>query len=80
MQGQLFTQDFLHCGIVQTPPFQAFDDASFARFRAALKAIFHPLNVDSIRNEAQTEQAVIEPVLAELGWGGLTTRQVNMSA
>ena len=67
MQGQLFTQDFLRRGILETPPFQAFDDASLARFRAALEAIFRPLSADSTRNEAQTEQAVIEPVLVELG-------------
>ena len=79
MQGQLFTQDFLLRGICETPPYQALDDASLDRFHAALKAIYRPLDADSTRNEAQTEQAVIEPVLVELGWRGLTTRQVNMS-
>ncbi len=79
MQGQLFTQDFLHRGIRETPPYQALDAATFGRFQAALRSIFQALDVHSNRNEAQTEQAVIEPVLIELGWHGLTTRQVNMS-
>ena len=79
MQGQLFTQDFLQRGIGETLPYQALDDATFDRFRAALRSIYHSLNAHSTRNEAQTEQALIEPVLVELGWHGLTTRQVNMS-
>ena len=80
MQGQLFTQDFLQRGIRETPPYQALEAATFDRLRTALEAIFDPLDAHAKRNEAQTEQAVIEPVLVELGWHGLTTRQVNMSA
>ncbi len=79
MQGQLFTQDFLRRGIRETPPYQALDALAFDRFRAALRTIYDALDAHSTRNEAQTEQAVIEPVLAALGWHGLTTRQVNMS-
>ena len=36
MQGQLFTQDFLTRGIKDTPPYQALDDATFARFKASV--------------------------------------------
>ena len=79
MQGQLFTQDFLRRGICETSPYQALDNSTFDRFRAALRLIFQSLHAGSNRNEAQTEQAVIEPVLIELGWHGLFTRQVNMS-
>ena len=70
MQGQLFTQDFLLRGIRDTPPFQALDAPTLARFRDALSAVYTPLRADSTLNEAQTEQLVIERVLVELGWGG----------
>ena len=79
MQGQLFTQDFLLRGILDTPPWQAFDDAAFGRFRAALDDVFSTLRAGSALNEAQTEQVVIERVLAELGWSGAWLRQVNLS-
>lgn len=77
MQGQLFTQDFLTRGVRDTPPFQALDDSAFARFSDALQAIFTGLDSDSTINEAQTEQLVINKVLAELGWADDTLPQVN---
>jgi hypothetical protein len=79
MQGQLFTQDFLLRGVRETPPFQALDEPTLARFRAALSEIYAPLRADSSLNEAQTEQLVIERVLVELGWGGDYLPQVNLS-
>jgi len=77
MQGQLFTQDFLTRGVRDTPPFQALDDSAFVRFSGALQAIFAGLDSDSTINEAQTEQLVINKVLAELGWADDTLPQVN---
>ena len=79
MQGQLFTQDFLNHGIRETPPWQALDEAALGAFRSELARVFAPLRADSTLNEAQTEQTVIEPVLAALGWGGDTLPQVNLS-
>ena len=79
MQGQLFTQDFLLHGIRDTPPYQSLDDAALGRFRSALQTVFEPLRADSTLNEAQTEQLVIERVLAELGWGNDYLPQVNLS-
>lgn len=79
MQGQLFTQDFLLRGIDTTPPWQALDEAALDRFAAALQAVFDGLHAGSAINEAQTEQLVIEPVLAELGWGDDWLPQVNLS-
>jgi len=79
MQGQLFSQDFLHRGIRETPPYEALSDAHFDAFRTALKAIYAPLNTESTINEAQTEQLVIEKVLVELGWGDDYLPQVNLS-
>ena len=79
MQGQLFTQDFLRHGIRETPPYLALGDGVFAAFAACLRSIFSGLNADTTLNEAQTEQLVIEPVLAALGWGQDYLPQVNLS-
>lgn len=79
MQGQLFSQDFLHRGIRETPPYEALTDAHFDAFRAALRDIYAPLTIESTINEAQTEQLVIEKVLVELGWDDDYLPQVNLS-
>ena len=55
MQGQLFSQDFLHRGIRDTPPWQELGDAALQAFSAALHGIFAPLAAHSALNEAQTE-------------------------
>ena len=55
MQGQLFTQDFLHIGVRDTPPFQELTPRVFDTFEAALTGIFTGLNADATLNEAQTE-------------------------
>ena len=77
MQGQLFTQDFLLRGVRGTPPYQDFSDTAFADFQSALKSIFTGLDAGSTINEAQTEQLVINKVLAALGWADDTLPQVN---
>ena len=79
MQGQLFSQDFLTRGILETPPHQALSQESFAAFDAALRSIFATFNTASHINEAQTEALVINKVLLELGWGDDTLPQVNLS-
>lgn len=79
MQGQLFTQDFLLHGVRQTPPYQALEPAAFETFVGRLRALFDGLSADSVLNEAQTEQLVIERVLVELGWGNDYLPQVNLS-
>ncbi len=77
MQGQLFTQDFLTRGVLDTPAHQALTDNAFATFAGALQGIFSGLDSTSTINEAQTEQLVINKVLAELGWADDTLPQVN---
>jgi len=79
MQGQLLTQDFLRLGIRETPPYQALSAETFAAFEQRLNAIFGGLSADTVMNEAQTEQLVIERVLVELGWGSDYLPQVNLS-
>ena len=77
MQGQLFTQDFLTRGVLDTPAHQALSDSALAAFAGALRHIFSGLDSASSINEAQTEQLVINKVLAELGWADDTLPQVN---
>ncbi len=79
MQGQLFTQDFLRHGIRETPPYQALSDTAATAFEACLRAVFAGLAADTVMNEAQTEQLVIERVLMELGWADDYLPQVNLS-
>ena len=80
MQGQLFSQDFLTRGVTETPLHQALTDAAFAVFRNSLNNIFKGLDGASTINEAQTEQVVINKVLAELGWADDYLPQVNSDA
>jgi Eco57I restriction-modification methylase len=80
MQGQLFSQDFLLFGIKETPPWQALGGAEFQVFVAELERVFAGLDANSVRNEAQTEQLLIEPLLLALGWGDGYLPQVNLSA
>ncbi len=79
MQGQLFTQDFLLHGICATLPWQELDDTACTAFETRLRGIFQGLDAGSTLNEAQTEQLVIEAVLAALGWHDATLPQVNLS-
>ena len=77
MQGQLFTQDFLIRGVLETPAHQALSDSALTAFTDALQRIFKGLDSASTINEAMTEQVVINKVLAELGWADDTLPQVN---
>jgi len=79
MQGQLFSQDFLARGILETPPFQQLDGAPFDGFCAVLRDIYQGLDASSTINEAQTEALVITKVLTALGWGEDFLPQVNLS-
>ena len=77
MQGQLFTQDFLTRGVLDTPAYQDFNNAAFAAFRADLQGVFNGLDASSTINEAQTEQLVINKALVLLGWADDYLPQVN---
>lgn len=64
MQGQLFTQDFLTRGVLDTPAWQALTPAHDTQFESALRSIYEGLSAESSINEAQTEALVINKVLA----------------
>ena len=82
MQGQLFTQDFLHRGILDTPAWKALTDDAFDAFTAQLHAIYSAVKPNSAGeastiNEAQIEALLINKVLIALGWQDNTLPQVN---
>lgn len=79
MIGQLFTQDFLLHGIRETPVWKALDERAVAAFVAQLRAVFRPYSVDSVLNEAITEDEIILKVLGLLDWQDLYLRQATTS-
>ena len=77
MQGQLFTRDFLNRAIRETLPYQELSRSDLDALRDEIGAIYSSLRSDSTLNEAQTEQLVINKVLATLGWSDDYLPQVN---
>ena len=78
-QGSLFASDFLSDAITRLPDWQELDDASLEDLEAALRAIFDRFPAAASPNESQTEDDLIWPVLARLGWTA-SLRQQNLSA
>ena len=78
-QGSLFANDFLCDTVAETPDWQALDDAALETLEAGLRAIFQHFPIAGSPNESQTEDDLIWPVLAVLGWAA-SLRQQNLSA
>ena len=77
-QGSLFANDFLCDAITRLPDWQAIDDAAVGTLEAALREIFEHFPIAGSPNESQTEDDLIWPVLAALGWMA-SLRQQNLS-
>ena len=78
-QGSLFASDFLRDAITRLPDWQELGDASLDDLEAALREVFGRFPIAGSPNESQTEDDLIWPVLARLGWAA-TLRQQNLSA
>ena len=78
-QGSLFASDFLSDAITRLPDWQELGDASLEDLEGALRAIFDRFPAAASPNESQTEDDLIWPVLARLGWTA-SLRQQNLSA
>ena len=78
-QGSLFANDFLCESVSQTADWEAIDEAALDDLEAALRAIFELFPTDRSPNESQTEDDLIWPVLAALGWSASLWQQ-NLSA
>ena len=69
-QGTLFTEDFLNEGVRGTETWRALPDSAIPKFRDALIGVFSKVANPHLLNEAQTEERIIRPILAALGWSG----------
>ena len=77
--GSLFAEDFLRQAITELPDWQESTDATLGSLEAALRGVFDRFPTDLSPNESQTEDDLIWPVLARLGWTA-SLRQQNLSA
>ena len=76
--GSLFAEDFLREAITRLPDWEL-DHDGLAEIESALRGLFDRFPTDLSPNESQTEDDLIWPVLARLGWtAGL--KQQNLSA
>ena len=77
MQGLLFSSDFLQEGIRHTAGWLD-NEHAFIEFRERLRTIFDGIDAATSLNEAQTEDDIILPIMAALGWSDFL-RQANAS-
>ncbi|MDE2457785.1 MAG: restriction endonuclease, partial [Rhodospirillales bacterium] len=78
-QGSLFSTDFLQETITRGADWQRISDSDVATMAANLRKVFGGFPVAQTPNESQTEDDLIWPVLAELGWTA-SLRQQNLAA
>lgn len=77
-QGSLFASDFLTESVQGVSEWGEIDDTHLDRFGEAVRAAFDRFPISQIPNESQTEDDLIWPILAELGWVE-SLRQQNLS-
>ena len=78
-QGSLFAEDFLRDSVSELPDWNNLTEATLDDLEDALRNWFVRFPTEGSPNESQTEDDLIWPVLAALGWtAGL--RQQNLSA
>jgi len=75
-RGGLFPSEFLRTGVMETDAWRAVADEHVDQFRDRILAIFEafPIGGRGV-NEALTEQELIEPILAALGWDAFLPQQ-----
>ena len=77
-QGSLLAEDFLREAITELGDWRDLDDEALADFGTVLRGLFNRFPTDLTPNESQTEEDLIWPVLARLGWTA-HLRQQNLS-
>ena len=78
-QGSLFAEDFLREAIEGLPEWQDLVETALGDLEASLRGLFDRFPTELSPNESQTEDDLIWPVLARLGWTS-SLRQQNLSA
>ena len=78
VQGSLFSNDFVRDTIARLPDWDALDDEAVNALTEDLRRIYADFPVAGRPNETQTEDDLIWPVLARLGWAD-ALRQQNLT-
>ena len=78
-EGSLLAEDFLREAITELRDWRDLADEGLADLEAALRGLFNRFPTALSPNESQTEDDLIWPVLARLGWTA-SLRQQNLSA
>ena len=78
-RGSLFAEDFLRESIAGIRDWEVIDDTALGGLEGGLRYAFERFPTDGTPNESQTEDDLIWPVLACLGWKA-SLRQQNLSA
>ena len=77
-QGSLFANDFLRDAVTRLDDWRALDDNALDALKASVREVFDGFPIAGSPNESQTEDDLIWPVLAQLGWTA-SLRQQNLS-
>ncbi|MDE2866944.1 MAG: Eco57I restriction-modification methylase domain-containing protein [Gemmatimonadota bacterium] len=78
-EGSLFAEDFLREAITELRDWRDLTNEELVALDAALRGLLDRFPTDLSPNESQTEDDLIWPVLARLGWTA-SLRQQNLSA
>ena len=78
-QGSLFSSDFLSESIERIPDWRRLTDAEIDTLAANLRGVFNKFPTAQTPNESQTEDDLIWPILARLGWTAFLKQQ-NLAA
>ncbi len=78
-QGSLFSNDFIQGSIVGLPDWNRIEDHELDAVGADLARLFQGFPFAQLPNESQTEDDLIWPILARLGWTA-SLRQQNLAA
>jgi len=78
-QGALFARDFLTDSVAKLDEWRALDDATVDQVERDLRSLFDLFPTGPKTNESQTEDDLIWPVLARVGWEA-SLRQQNLTA
>ena len=77
-QGSLFANDFLRDSIARLDVWEEYGEAALADLETSIRDVFDRFPLAGSPNESQTEDDLIWPVLARLGWTA-SLRQQNLS-
>ena len=78
-QGSLFANEFLLDAVTRLEDWREIGDSTVSTFEASVRNVFDRFPIAGSPNESQTEDDLIWPVLAQLGWTA-SLRQQNLSA